>query len=208
MIAAAPLLRAFKAAALKPTIVCDVDGVLACLESAAIGGVNARFGTAYTLDSAKQYSFEGWLPPEQWAWLAVQFDTPAFYSTMAPDYRGIDALAKLYAAGYYVIIASDRPDAVTPATKQWLADAGVGYDEIHDGKDIKAQIAGQYGPDAPMILIDDDPKKMLLARQGVEVWAPRFRWTPMDLGLPFTFVFVDWSEVTERLLDGTGNRVY
>jgi hypothetical protein len=142
VIAAKPLLRAFKAAALKPTIVVDLE-------------------------------------------------SPAFYIPFAPDYRAVSTVARLYAAGYYMVIITDRPGSMLDVTRTWLAKTGIVYDELVIGKEIKDQVAGQYG----------NPRKMLLARQGVDVWVPRHAWTPMDLGLPFTFVFDDWSEVTGRLLE-------
>jgi len=194
--------RVFKAAyAAKPTLLFDIDGVLAFLAHTILTAVNARFGTSYAIDDMRRYWVESWLPPEQGDWLADRFDEPDFYATVAPDYRAVDALLQLYARVFRVVIATDRPASAADVTRAWLARYGVSFDElVVDGPGSKATVAARHDEDDPLIVFDDDPRKWLeLPRPGVEVWSPRRVWTPNEAGLFNVTVFDSWPAVVRRL---------
>lgn len=203
--AASPsLARAFKAAyAAKPTLLFDIDGVLSFLGENICAALNARFGATYAPADMRRYWSESWLPPDQGAWLSEQFQSPAFYATAAPDFRGIDALNRLYQQSYRVIIASDRPAAVAAGTLRWLRQYGVSYDGIRlEGPGSKEAVADAYGEGDALVVIDDDPGKwLLMPRPGVEVWSPRRPWTPNEVGLYNVRVFDNWSQTAVWLAE-------
>lgn len=198
-----PAAAAFLAAANRPTIVSDIDGVLGFLTEAIVTGLNAHFGLSLVVSEMTSYWIEGILPLEQASWLTGQLSRGVWYANVAPDYSAIAALNAIHAAGHHVIVSSDRPPATTErATLDWLTKWRVAHDEVRLlGRGGKRQVLAAYGPDNPAILIDDDPAKALtVARAGVQVWSPQRPWTPANWArYPNYWVFPSWTAVLERL---------
>lgn len=187
----------------RPTIVCDIDGVLGFLTEAAVTALNAHFNLSLVVSDMTSYWIEDTLPPVQRQWLTAQFARGVFYSNVAPDYSAIAALDGLHAAGLHIIVSSDRPPATTAqATTAWLNKWRVPYDELRlEGRGGKVKILSAYGPSNPAVLIDDDPAKALtVVHPGVQVWSPERPWTPTNWQrYPGYWVFPSWDAVLQRL---------
>src|SRR5579875_3827578 len=71
---------------IRPTLMFDIDGVLAFLTELAITALNARFGTELVVSDVPWYWIEDHLPPAQGRWLVDFFAQPITYANLAPDY--------------------------------------------------------------------------------------------------------------------------
>jgi hypothetical protein len=171
--------------ATRPTLVWDVDGVLAFTAEAAVMALNARYGTTY--DVMTQRFFPGTLigtalPAEQAAWLAAQLTDPVVLRQIAPDWHAIDTMTGAAAAGYTTTIVTERPPGTGNATRQWLAAWGCPDvpPVVAVGRGAKpAYMAARFGPAAPAVLIDDNPAaRVSIARNGIQVWSPQRPYTP------------------------------
>lgn len=186
----------------RPDIVCDIDGVLAFFMEVAITAVNAHFGAAWRVVDVKSYWVEDWLPKEQGEWLVQQFADPNFYLNIPPDYAAIAALQQLEEDGYHIIIASDRPPEAKGITEDWLKLYRIPAAEVVlEGRGTKRGIAAKHGPDNPMVLIDDDPRKAIqIPGPGVQLFIPRRFWTPAGIDSePGVMIFDTWDEVLDIL---------
>lgn len=193
---------AFRAAAARPLVVSDIDGVVAFFAEAVATAVNARFGTALLAHQFTTWRIEDMLPREQADWVSALCKQPRFYANLAPDLAAAGALAAMRTAGLHVAVSSDRDVSVREATTAWLDRWGVERDELHmDGPGSKDTLLAGYGPDRPAVLIDDSPVKWLtLARPGVQVWTPARPWTPGNWAqYRNVWVFDSWAQVLDRL---------
>lgn len=187
----------FAAAAAMPLIVCDIDNVLAFHGEAVCLALNARFGTSRTVASLTSYPFAPLLHPDEAQWLAGFTASGQWAANLSPDREAFSALSRIKAAGHSVVIASDRPASLAGATSAWLDASGAGqYGTRLNGPGSKQAALAGCGPDAPGVLIDDDPRKWLtVARAGVQVWSPRRPWTPDGWQrYPNVRVFTSWAE--------------
>lgn len=194
--------EAFLARANRPTLLSDIDGVLCYLTEIIATALNSRFGLSLVAAQMTTYRIEDLVSREQGQWIVAQFQRGVFYANAVPDVVAIAALSAIRDSGIHVVITSDRPPQTTQiATRQWLARNAVPYDDlILRGRGGKEQILAAFGPARPAVLIDDDPAKWLLARDGVEVWSPRRAWTPSSWRqYPGVWVFDDWAEALQRL---------
>lgn len=167
----------------RPTLVFDVDGILAFTSEALCVALNARFGTSYSPMS--QGFFPGSLridrlPDTQGNWIAGEMGQPGFVSTYAPDFRAIDTLTAAFDAGFECLIATERNPALQEATEQWLHEWGGPPVEVnavgHGNK--PAFMASRYGENRPAVLVDDDITKAIsVPGPGVQVWMPERPWT-------------------------------
>lgn len=164
----------------RPDLAFDIDGVLAFFMECTLASLNAKFGTRYAITQVLNYWMEDWLPPDQAAWLGDLFANPAFYTNLAPDYAAIAALQGFKAAGFHVIVTSDRPAEMQPVTAAWLQRFEVDYDVlVLHGRQSKKEVVEAHGPDRPLYFFDDDPRKVgWLPKPGVELWLPVRPWTP------------------------------
>ncbi len=185
----------------QPSVLSDIDGVLANYTHALATAVSARFGINldYTFAS---YHLDTALDDEQHLWAESWRHSPAAMMNITPNWHAIDCLNTLSATGIAVTIASSRPQAVAQATAEWLDRTGVQRSlTVLDGHASKHQIARQYGPDRPLVWIDDDPKLWVTeVRPGVEIWCPRHAYTPADPPAG-VHVFTNWREVLTAILD-------
>ena len=165
--------------------------------------LNAHFGLTLVVSEMTNYWIEENLPtPEMGKWLADQFNRSVFYSNVAPDFTAIAALQAMHKGGYELIVASDRPPHTKGATDRWLTKWNVPFDElVIKGPGGKRAVAERYGPGDPLIVVDDDPKKMTyIPRAGVELWSPARPWTPRDWrSYAGVTVFGAWTELLEYL---------
>ncbi len=186
----------------RPTLLVDIDGVLGFLTETVVTALNAHFGTQLVVSEMTDYWLEEVLPKEQSDWLVALFQKGITYANVAPDYSAIAALDACHRGGYSIIVSSDRPPETTgQVTRAWLEKWRVPHDHIElRGKGGKLAISKEYGPDRPMVLLDDDPRKMTtVARPGVEVWAPQRPWTPRPPYPAHCWVFGKWADVLHRL---------
>lgn len=188
-------------AATRPTLMFDIDGILGFLTETTVTALNAHFGSGLVVSDMDDYWLEDTLPAEQGDWLEQLFAEPVTYANVAPDYAGISAVQAVHQAGYETVVSSDRPPAARAATEAWLEKWRVPYDDlVLDGKGGKLAVARQHGPDDPLILFDDDPRKMdTIPAAGVELWTPERPWTPDPPYPDGVWVFPQWAAVLERL---------
>ena len=164
--------------------------------------INAHFGLDLVVSDMDHYWIEDTLKPSQSDWLVSQFDRSVFYENVAPDYSAIAALNAIHQGGYEVIVSSDRPVNTKAATTRWLKKWRIEYDEvILRGPGGKKSICDEHGPGDPIVLIDDDPRKMeTIPAPGVELWSPARPWTPGNWAdYENVWVFGSWTEVLDRL---------
>lgn len=193
--------RAFLQALGRPTILCDVDETIAMYCSAACEAVNGAFGTSYTPQMWR--TFGGPLTGEQRQWLEDARHTDgAFWLAMAPDTIAVEALRALGRAGFPIILSSNRPAEQKAPTAAWVDYWRLPHGEIHlVGPGGKEQIASQYGPERPLVVIDDKPAMWAsIPRPGITLWSPRRPYTPSGTPPPGVTVFDSWLE----LLTGVG----
>ncbi len=186
----------------RPELLVDIDGVLGFLTETTVTALNAHFQLDLVVSEMRDYWLEAVLPEDQSEWLVAQYQRGVTYANVAPDYSAIAALGAASRAGYWIIVSSDRPPATAGAvTAAWLEKWRVPHDRIElRGKGGKLAIAESYGLERPLILIDDDPRKMeTVARPGVEVWAPQRPWTPEPPLPPHCWVFERWADALSRL---------
>lgn len=193
--------EAFLARATRPLVVSDIDGVLNMLSYTIATALNARFGLSLLVSEMKTYRVETTLTTEQGEWLNAQFGKGSFYANAVADREAITALGALRAAGFRVVVATDRPVGTETATERWLDANGVGRDGFQIGPGCKRKLLAEYEPGNPAVLIEDNPETWLsVARPGVEVWTPKRPWiTDSWQQYPNVFVFDRWAEVLDRL---------
>ncbi len=195
---------------LKPlTLLFDIDGVLGFLTETIVTGLNAHFGTSLVVSEMTDYWLEEVLPPDQSKWLVEQFQRPVVYANVAPDYAGIAAVQaiwrardRLLARPITIVVSSDRPPDAQQVTKDWLRKWRVPYDQlVLRGKGGKLSIAREHDPEHPLILLDDDPRKMetVATLPGCRVWTPLRPWTPRRTPPAGSRVFDAWADVLEWL---------
>lgn len=188
----------FRQTLMRPDIVVDIDGVLAFLAEAVFGALNARFGTMYDAHTMRTYWVEGALPENQGTWLKAFFDNPWTYVNLAPDLGAVRAINKLHEAGFTVIIATDRPTSAHGLTETWLSRWGVEYDRLFVGPGSKESLIVQHSPERPMVLFDDSPQRIPMARLGVTIDMPLRPWTPKNVKdgeVEHVMAFDDWAKI-------------
>lgn len=182
-----------------PALFFDVDGTLAFQPEASIVAVNARFGSSLLTVEADSYPFAASLPEGQAAWLTAQLDSGIVPANLAPDTKAISVAARAQAHGYNIAICTERPPAQQELTAAWLKACGVPFDRLFVvGPGGKVDLLAQYGPDDPVILIDDSPiVAQVVPRDGVQVWQPA---RPYNTGPPQgVWRFEHWHDVAARL---------
>lgn len=185
----------------RPTLVFDLDGVLAFLAESLCSALNAKFDASYQAHALTVYRLEDVIPRVQADWLVTQFGQPQLYANSAPDLHAIDVVCDAQQAGYVVRIASDRRVApLEGVTREWLSRWGVAYDDLHLlGPGGKVAFMQQFNRRKPAVLIDDDPvKQVTIPKPGVQVWTPIRPWTP-DVSRPGVWRFADWNTLRQRL---------
>ena len=185
------------------TLSIDLDGTLADFITPALRTVNERFGTNYTPDSFPTKPFGPHLPPEQRAAFQGFVADPEIYRTLDPLPDGVACTLALARAGYPIIITSHRPPASLIPTRDWLLAQGIPYLGLEVSFDSKAVVSARYGPDRPLIFVDDDPnlvQTLALPHPGVEIWllaGPHTGGVDPQLAR----VFPSWPDLTEALLE-------
>jgi uncharacterized HAD superfamily protein len=189
----------FLAALNRPTIICDIDGVLCDYASGACAAVNARFGTSYLPSMFTTYTGPFTQTERDWLY-EERFADGAFWAALSPDTEAIAALRRL-AVDHPTILSSERPSVVKDATTAWLELYGVPNDAIYlVGPGGKRQIVDQY-EDRTLILIDDNPARWLdCARPNVTILTPSRPWVPAPVGYAVT-IFQNWDQVEDMLAD-------
>ena len=161
----------------RPTILADTDGVTAFKNLAEVGDLNSAFAEGF--DPLKGASDED-LDPAQQAWLDAWYSRPESVWEIAPDYRGIKALEHLVAAGYDVIVSSNRPDHLagesTDWYKYWAPDLSKNVKFVFEGKGTKQNLVSNYGPKDPLVWFEDEPTFIPYVGPGISMWLPKRPW--------------------------------
>jgi hypothetical protein len=195
----------------RPTLIWDVDGILAFTAEAMVAALNARFDAGYNVMT--QSFFPGTLitsalPAEQASWLSAELASFRIYGASAPDWHAIDTMMDASRAGYPTCIVTERAPDLAVLTTQWLASWGVAKPPhvTAVGRGHKPRyLAAAYGPASPAILIDDNPVfRLSIARPGLEVWTPQRPYTPTTTR-DSARTFPDWP--TARYWLGVGQAV-
>ena len=185
----------FTQAMLRPTVICDIDGILADYVSAACEAVNGHFGTSYT--PMVWWSYRGPFSAEQYDWLVTErFSDGAFWMSESPHYDAIGALHDLAVGGYRIVLSSEAPVEQKAARTAWIEHYGVPYNELYlVGPGGKAELCAAHGAENPAVLIDDNPARWSdCARGGVWVFTPRTSYTPSEIP-PNVEVFERFGEI-------------
>lgn len=186
------LTAAFTQAAAKPAIVCDIDNTLSFEREAECTALNARFGLRQRASDLQQYRLAAYINPTQDAWLKQLRRTAAFWLNLAPDWRGIDALAALHRAGFFIVVATHRHPTQRSVTQAWLGQWGVLFDSLLVGPGNKEGYVTQH---PGSVVFDDNPQSAVtIPAAGGTVWLPQRPWTPAWCdNVVGAHVFTDWS---------------
>lgn len=184
------------AAATRPVVIVNIDGILAFTVEAAASIVNAHLGLSLLVSGLTSPRVGDALDVAGRRWLAEQMGRGVFWANVAPDSDAIRAVGEIH-VHHHVILASGRDPAATgQATDAWLSAWGVQYDSVMLGGDLLSRVSQR-----PVILVDDDPVRVFTAGSGVQVWSPQRPWTPRR-DYPDFWVFPSWDAVLARLKDG------
>lgn len=178
-----------------PALYVDIDGTLAFQPEGSILAVNARFGTRYLAAEAGTYPWWGTLPKEQRRWeRAAQAVIDA---NLAPDTLAIDVLRRAVAHGYPLTVCTERDPGLAGVTRAWCEFWRVPADQVAVvGPGGKADLLALHDPDAPAILVDDNPANVKYARPGVQVWQPA---RPYNEPAEGVFRFDGWNQAAFAL---------
>jgi hypothetical protein len=186
----------FAQAMSRPTIISDIDGVLANYVSAACEAVNGHFATQYT--PMAWWSYRGPFSADEYDWLVSErFGDGAFWMAESPHYDAIAALGALGAQGYHLIISSEAPAEQRSARVAWLEHYEVPYNELYlVGPGGKAELCAGFDAEHPAVLIDDNPARWVdCAHEGIEILCPRTPYCPVIASEPNVTIFDRFSEV-------------
>lgn len=185
------------------TLSVDLDGTLADFMTPALQTVNAHFGTAYSLRHVVHSDARNFLPTHHHDHFLKFVRDPEVYAHLPALPEGIAAVLALSALDCDIVITSHRPPAALLPTRNWLTHHGIPYSHLTVAYDSKILLADAYGPERPLIFIDDDPSlplSLALPRDGIEVWLLRTSYT----GIPEPSncrIFASWSDLQSALLD-------
>jgi hypothetical protein len=168
----------------QPTLIWDMDGILAFTAEAMCAALNARYGTSY--DPQTQRFFQGTiipgsLPADQMTWLMGELTGFSVFSSCAPDWRAADTMRDAATAGYSCTIVTERHPLLAADTGRWLTGWGIKPPRVFAvGPGNKpAWLGERFGPGNPAVLVDDNPvTRMTVARPGIDVWLPARPYVP------------------------------
>jgi hypothetical protein len=170
----------FTAAMARPTVVSDIDGIIADWVSAACEAVNGHFGTGYT--PMVWWSWAGPFSAEERDWLTTERHADsAFWMSLSPFGEMVDTLHELAALGYRLVLSSEMPAEQRAARTAWLEWHDVPYNELYlIGTGGKVALCSQSSDEYPVTLIDDNPQRWVdcALYPGVEILCPRRTYTP------------------------------
>ncbi len=185
-----------------PTLVVDLDGLLAYTAEAYCCAVNAAFGTSYSADTISVYPISGAMSASEAQWLLAQQSQPDIFENVAPDWHAIDTINAAHRAGYHVIIATERRTQLAAVTGEWLDRREVHRDELRVlGPGGRApMVTARFGRDQPAVVLDDKPAaEILLPRPGIQVWVPPRPYRPTSPPRPGVWRFNHWHAVRRAL---------
>lgn len=191
---------AFTQAMSRPSILCDIDNTLNFQTEIVFPMLNARFGLDLLAFKQTSYRYVDGLTADQAAWLKAQMADASntMYLNVSPDFNAINALGAFKAAGFHVVVATNRNPRLTSVTAQWVNQWDVPHDELLVGPDEKVNYV-TANPNT--VAIDDDPAKaLLLPPLGATLWIPKRPYTPtwVDM-IGDVHVFTQWSQVLTAL---------
>jgi uncharacterized protein len=119
-----------------------------------------------------------------------------------PYPHAVETVNRWHDSGHQIHITSDRAERSLTATRGWLDDIGLRYQELHCGYDKVARCR-EIGID---VLIDDTPNTLLRALDaGMLAATLRHPWNEHVCDAPHIISAADWRElarVLEPVLDG------
>jgi len=155
------------------TVMTDMDNTLAFTNEELCGIINAMFGRHFDPMDFSQHQLAYYLNADQLAKILEVTHRPEYYTTMAPDLDAIRAIRAMNRHNIPIIVATGSPHNVYEAKEKWLHDWDVPYGTLVVGPDVKDEMAKKFGPDNPLLIIDDDPMvAYTMPRPGVQVIMP------------------------------------
>lgn len=185
----------------RPTLVFDIDGVLAFDQETWAAAVLGAFGDVPP-DFMAVYEPDTTLPPWQAGWLRAQHTQPDVHEIMCPDWHGADTLDHARAAGFGVIVVSERDPRLHATSQAWLSAWGINPGALFTvGHGNKPDFMRRFTPASPAILIDNNPATILtIASPHTPVWLPARPYVP-DVPGPNAWRFPAWDAVVTKLND-------
>lgn len=191
------LTAVFTQAMRRPSIICDIDGIIADWVSAACEAVNGHFGTSYT--PMVWWQWAGPFSDEERAWIAAERHTdPAYWMSLSPNEDMIESLHELAAEHYPLTLSSEAPPEQRGARTAWLEYHNVPYNQLYlVGPGGKASLCATHSEENPAILIDDNPQRWVDCGQmpGISILTPRTSYCPELPSEPNVTLFDSFSEV-------------
>lgn len=131
-------------------IAIDVDGVLADQLAPTLTSINDVFGVTVQPEEITTWDEDiPGTPTDIKTEIEAALEDPQFVREMPVIEGAVEAVSKLERDSHYIIIATNRPEAIIDATEDWLIGHGIPFDEIHSTEEkSKADIAAD-------VLIDD-----------------------------------------------------
>jgi hypothetical protein len=171
-----PLAAAQKALS-TPAVLFDFDNTLSWFQESAM---SLLAGRGYMFDErTAPLHLKGVLKPEDKEFLHTWHADPAAVWQLPPDMRILDLVTELMTDQRHVIVSSNRPASTAAAVREWIKWWGdVEPQTAIEGQGSKARLSASYGPDAPLVWVDDDPDMWAFARPGVTIVALTRPWTP------------------------------
>jgi 5'(3')-deoxyribonucleotidase len=127
----------------------DIDGVLADQVSGVLERVNARLGASYLYDDVVEWNLE-FIDSDFVSEIKAAMTDPDYVQSMAVHPGAVEMLDGLRER-YVVKLLTVRPLHAIDATKSWLKEHRLTYDELVPSKEV---LKSEHGTDA---LVDDFP---------------------------------------------------
>jgi hypothetical protein len=170
----------------QPTVMFDIDNTLNFSHNAAIGFLNG-VGYNFTIRTAPEHFTTAIKPidvPRYKAWKA----TPTAIWEIAPDTFAIKYVLWLLEATVDVMICSNHTPKARGAMAEWLTYWGLPLSPNVGGAGNKERVSTQFGPNKPLVWVDDSPQMIPYARPGVELALLDRVWTQTSLPAHVTLI--------------------
>lgn len=178
----------------------DFDSVICKLESAFITSVNERFGTAYTLADATNWSWwsEQGDDIRNFVWGDECYNNFDWTIRLEPMPDAIESIKKLQSIGYDMLVCTDRVSEMRPWVMQWLKNYDLSLPVVTTAKQFtKAEFAIRYGYD---IAIDDAPHNAVdFAKLDIPVLLYDHPWNRDVVMTTLIYRVFSWADITDIL---------
>jgi uncharacterized protein len=139
-------------------IAIDIDSTLHHYWDELAGSAKRRFGVDLPYEQQHTWKISR-LRDEQLRAAIADTHSDAAIARAEPYPHGVGTITAWHDAGHYIHVTSHRAERCHPATARWLADIGLGYDDLHCSYDKVARCV-ELDID---VLIDDSPVTLVRA---------------------------------------------